>query len=80
MGADCHLYAVDGLLPSLAALAGSKCTVLMATRQPERYAPAFGTGHRCVSNHTPCHPCYRSNCDQSAPCTAGVSVEEMLQK
>ncbi len=80
MGADCHLYAVDGLLPSLAALAGSKCTVLMATRQPERYAPAFGTGHRCVSNHTPCHPCYQATCDQPTPCASQVTVADMLGK
>ncbi|MDO5470858.1 MAG: hypothetical protein Q4F38_06115 [Akkermansia sp.] len=78
IGPNCHLYAVDGLLPSLAALAGCTCTVLMASRQPERYMPVFGTGHRCVSNHTPCHPCYRQDCDQPTSCTTGVSVDTML--
>ena len=80
LGPNSELYAVDGLLPTLAAVTGCRCTVLMASRSAERYPLAIGTAHRYVSNHTPCHPCYRSNCDQSAPCTAGVSVEEMLQK
>ncbi len=78
LGPNAVLYAVDGLLPTLAATTGCRCTVLMASRSAERYPLALGSGHRYVSNHTPCHPCHRSNCDQATPCTAAVSVEEML--
>lgn len=72
-----RLYAVDGLLPHLAALGGARCTVIMASRAADRYAP-LGEGHRVVTNHTPCHPCERGDCDRSAPCTADISVEDML--
>ena len=77
VGPQCLLYAVDGLLPQLAALAGCRCHVIMASRLASVYAP-LGEGHRVVCRHTPCHPCYRSNCDQNPGCTAGVSVEELL--
>lgn len=77
LNAASKLYAVDGLLPQLAALAGARCTVLMASRSAERYAP-LGSGHRTCVNHTPCHPCERRDCDMPTPCTAGVSVEELL--
>lgn len=72
-----RLYAVDGLLPQLAALAGARCTVIMASRSAERYAP-LGDGHRTCVNHTPCHPCERRDCDMPTACTAGLSVEEVL--
>lgn len=78
LGPNSVLYAVDGLLPTLASTVGCRCTVLMASRSAERYSLAIGSGHRYVSNHTPCHPCHRSTCDQATPCTAGVSVDEML--
>ena len=78
LGANSTLYAVDGLLPTLAAQTGCKCTVLMASRHAERYPLNFGEGHRYVSNHTPCHPCHSTSCDQQTPCTAGVTVEDML--
>lgn len=71
------LYAVDGLLPQLAALAGARCTVIMASRSADRYAP-LGSGHRTCVNHTPCHPCERRNCDMQTPCTAGVTLGEVL--
>lgn len=71
------LYAVDGLLPQLAALAGARCTVLMASRSAERYAP-LGKGHRVCVNHTPCHPCERRDCDMPTPCTKGITVDEVL--
>lgn len=72
-----RLYAVDGLLPQLAALAGTRCTVIMASRSADRYAP-LGKGHRVCVNHTPCHPCERTACDMPTPCTAGVSLAEVL--
>ncbi len=78
LGPGCHLYAVDGLLPALAAQAGAICTVLMASRLPQRYGPILGKGHRCLNNHVPCHPCHNSSCDQNAPCTTGISVDDML--
>lgn len=78
MGAKSKLYAVDGLLPQLAAQVNCKCAVLMASRQAERYAP-LGEGHRMLTNHVACHPCYRTSCDAaSGSCAQGVSVEELL--
>jgi ADP-heptose:LPS heptosyltransferase len=77
LGAQCRLYAVDGLLPQLAALAGCPCHVLMASRLAAVYSP-LGAGHHVVCNHTPCHPCYRNECDQAPPCTAGVTPQELL--
>ena len=77
LGSNCNLYAVDGLLPHLAALAGCRCHVIMASRLGEVYAP-LGAGHRVVYRHTPCHPCYRNACDQQTSCTTGVSVDELL--
>lgn len=78
LGVNCTLYAVDGLLPTLAAQTGCKCTVLMASRHAERYPLNIGEGHRYLSNHTPCHPCHSASCDQQTPCTAGVTVNDML--
>ena len=77
LGSQSKLYAVDGLLPQLAALVGCTCHVLMVSRLAAVYAP-LGEGHHVVSNHTPCHPCYRSNCDQTTPCAAGISVDDLL--
>jgi KDO2-lipid IV(A) lauroyltransferase len=77
LGPGCRLYAVDGLLPQLAALAGCPCHVIMSSRLAAAYAP-LGEGHHVVSNHTPCHPCYRSKCDQQSPCHAGISVDDLL--
>lgn len=77
LGSGCRLYAVDGLLPELAAAAGCRCHVIMASRESARYAP-LGEGHRICVNHTPCHPCYQQKCDQASPCTAGVSAEALL--
>ena len=80
MGSKSKLYAVDGLLPQLAAQVGCPCTVLMASRQAERYAP-MGEGHRVLSNHVACHPCYRQTCDAAkGSCTQGVSVEDVLSE
>ena len=50
----------------------------MAGRLAERYGICLGEGHRYVCNHTPCHPCYRNECDQAQPCTAGVTPQELL--
>lgn len=77
LGGQCRLYAVDGLLPQLAALVGCPCHVLMASRLTAVYAP-LGEGHHTVSNHTPCHPCYRTDCDQPPPCTAGICPASLL--
>lgn len=77
LGAKCRLYAVDGLLPQLAALVGCSCHVIMASRLAAVYAP-LGEGHHTVCNHTPCHPCYRTDCDQQAPCSHRISVDELL--
>ncbi len=77
LGSQCTLYAVDGLLPQLAALVGSHCHVIMASRLAAVYAP-LGTGHHVVSNHTPCHPCYAARCDQQPTCSAGITVEELM--
>lgn len=80
MGSKSKLYAVDGLLPQLAAQVGCMCTVLMASRQAERYTP-LGEGHRTLVNHVACHPCYRVSCDAaSGSCTQGISVEDLLDE
>lgn len=74
---NCRLYAVDGLLPQLAALVGCQCNVIMSSRLAAVYAP-LGEGHKTFTQHVPCHPCYRKECDQPAPCSAGISVDEFL--
>ncbi len=76
LGPNTRLFAVDGLLPQLADACGVTCRTIMASRHKDRYAP-MGTS-RAFSNHVPCHPCYRSNCDAATPCAHGVSVEELL--
>ena len=77
LGPQCRLFAVDGLMPQLAALVGCECRVIMSSRLAAVYAP-IGAQHKTYTNHTPCHPCYRGDCDQSTPCSAGVSVDELL--
>jgi hypothetical protein len=77
LGPNCRLYAVDGLLPQLAALANCRCHVIMSSRLATAYAPP-GEGHKVVFRHTPCHPCYRSSCDQPSACSADISVDELL--
>lgn len=77
LGEHCRLYAVDGLLPQLAALCGTPCTVIMASRLADRYRP-LGENHRTVYRHLPCHPCHRTDCDWEHHCTDEVSVEEVV--
>ncbi len=77
LGPNCRLFAVDGLLPQLAGACGAACRVIMASRLAARYAP-MGASTRCFTNHVPCHPCYRGDCDAETPCAQGVSVEELL--
>lgn len=77
LGPECRLYAVDGLIPQLAALVGCTCRVIMCSRLAAAYAPA-GNEHKTFTRHTPCHPCYRQGCDQEAPCSAGITVDEFL--
>jgi ADP-heptose:LPS heptosyltransferase len=79
LGPNSHLYAVDGILPQLAALVGCSCSVIMASRLAAVYAP-HGENHHSVYRHTPCHPCYAGACDQQTPCTAGVSVDDLLNR
>lgn len=77
LGPNCHLYAVDGLMPQLAALVGCRCNVIMASRLAAVYAPP-GEGHKTITQHVPCHPCYRRECDQPTTCSAGISADEFL--
>ena len=77
LGPNTKLYAVDGLLPQLAALVGCRCHVIMSSRLAAVYAPP-GEGHKVVFRHTPCHPCYRTSCDQAARCASEISVDELL--
>ena len=79
VGKGSHLYAVDGLLPHVAASVGCHCTVLMATRLAERYGICMGDGHKHVFNHTSCHPCMQHKCDMPTPCTDAVTVQQMLE-
>lgn len=78
LGANTELYAVDGLLPQLATHSNCRCTVLMSSRSPEQYGP-MGKDDRVAYHHTPCHPCYRSSCDQGkAHCTDSITVDDVL--
>ncbi|MBO5684692.1 MAG: hypothetical protein J6R92_07055, partial [Akkermansia sp.] len=77
LGPQCRLFAVDGLMPQLAALVGCECRVIMASRLAAVYAPV-GNQHKVCTNHTPCHPCYQASCDQERSCASGVSVEALL--
>ena len=78
LGPQTKLYAVDGLLPQLAAAAGATCTVIMASRLAERYGICLGSGHRHVCSHTPCHPCMQGECDMPTPCTDAITVKQVL--
>lgn len=78
IGTECRLYAVDGLLPQLAALVGCPCHVIMSSRLADVYAPA-GKGHKAVCHHVPCHPCYRQECDQPCPCSVGITVDSFIK-
>lgn len=80
LGPNTTLYAVDGLIPQLAGAAGSKCTVIMASRLAERYGICLGDGHRYVCNHTPCHPCMQQACDMPTACTDAITVAQVLNK
>ena len=78
LGANTQLYAVDGLLPQLAAHSNCRCTVLMCSRPAAQYGP-MGKEDKAVYRHRPCHPCYRSNCDQGEDhCTHTISVNDVL--
>ena len=77
LGRRCRLYAVDGLLPQLAALANCPCTVIMANRLAERYAP-LGNGHRAVFDHKPDYPCYGKACEKRLDATAAITAEDVL--
>lgn len=78
LGPNTELYAVDGLLPQLAAHSNCPCTVLMSSRSPEQFGP-MGEHDKVVYHHTPCHPCYRSSCDQGAEhCTDAITVDDVL--
>lgn len=78
LGPGARLYAVDGLLPQLAAHAGCPCTVLMGSRPVAQFGP-MGAEDKAVYNHTPCHPCYRSSCDQgSEHCLKSISADDVL--
>ncbi len=76
LGPDTRLFAVDGLLPQLAAACGATCRTIMASRDSQRYQ--LQGDSRSFKNHVPCHPCYRSECDAATPCTHGISVEDLL--
>ncbi len=76
LGPNTRLFAVDGLLSQLADTCGVTCRTIMASRHKSRYAPLGNS--RAFSNHVPCHPCYRSECDAASPCAQGVSVDDLL--
>lgn len=78
LGPNTKLYAVDGLLPQLAAHCNCPSTVLMSSRSPELYGP-MGKDDKVVYHHTPCHPCYRSSCDQGKEhCTDAITADDVL--
>lgn len=78
LGSKTKLYAVDGLLPQLAAHSNCCCTVLMGSRAVAQYGP-MGVHDKTVYHHHPCHPCYRNNCDRGQNhCTNLISVDSVL--
>lgn len=78
LGPNTRLYTVDGDLAQLAAHCGSACTVLMGSRDAEIYKPK-GENIKAVKLHTPCHPCYRRDCDQGVDhCLSGLSADDVL--
>lgn len=78
LGPNTELYAVDGLLPQLAAHCNCRCTVLMSSRSPDLYGP-MGKDDKVVYHHTPCHPCYRRSCDRGTEhCTDTITVDDVL--
>lgn len=78
LGCNTTLYAVDGLLPQLAAHSNCRCTVLMSSRPVAQYGP-MGEKDKAVYHHSPCHPCYRSSCDQGKNhCTEKLSADDVL--
>ncbi len=77
LGPQTRLFAVDGLLPQLASLCACPCRTLMASRHKDRYVAMPGSA--ALSNHVPCHPCQRRDCDAGIPCTQGISVNDMLK-
>ncbi len=78
LGSNTKLYAVDGLLPYLAAHSNCLCTVLMSSRPTAQYG-LEGEKNKVVYHHSPCHPCYRSSCDQEKNhCMDKISVEDVL--
>lgn len=78
LGPHTELYAVDGLLPQLAAHSNCRSTVLMSSRPVELYGP-MGEHDKAVYHHVPCHPCYRNSCDQGKEhCTGSITVDDVL--
>ncbi|MBQ8516725.1 MAG: hypothetical protein IJ498_04000 [Akkermansia sp.] len=78
LGPHTELYAVDGLLPQLAAHSNCRSTVLMSSRPVELYGP-MGEHDKAVYHHAPCHPCYRNSCDQGKEhCTDAITVDDVL--
>lgn len=79
LGSKSKLIAVDGLLPGLAAHYGCSCTVIMASRPKEVYG-LLGKQHKILTQHTPCHPCYRSSCDMGKEhCADAINVDDVLK-
>ncbi len=77
LGENTRLFAVDGLLPQLAGACSATCRVIMASRLAARYYTE-GERTRCFTNHVPCHPCYRTDCDAAPPCAQGVTPAQLL--
>lgn len=72
------LIAVDGVLPSLAALAGIPCVTLFSTRLPARYRP-LGSFHQSLHRHRACSPCFLRQCDQQTKCVNDITPVDAAQ-
>lgn len=77
IGRNSVLYAVDGVIPQMAAMIGARGAVIMASRLAAR---VYNRDSRItpVYNHVPCHPCGQSCCDAESCCTHAISVQQLL--
>ena len=77
IGRNSFLYAVDGIIPQMAAMLGARGAVIMASRLAERVYRKT-SGIRPVYNHVPCYPCGQSRCSSATCCTQAIRAEQLL--
>ncbi len=76
-GSSSVILAVDGIIPQLAAYAGARLVVLMASRLSKRYRVLTPRAH-ILYQHSSCHPCYRTNCDAAHCCITEIKAHDIV--